>query len=240
MERTLPLVHGDTLVYHDRGAVHSLVLDTPAWYTWLADASTFTFASPHGAITVRKERASNQRGGWYWKAYRKQDGKLRRVYIGKTKAVTLARLSAAAQQLATTREAAADSQPRISRPASQFVAGTPPPAQSTYLLAAKLAVPPPRPNLVPRPHVIERLRVGLAAKLTLISAPAGFGKTTLLAAWRATAAGLARQPGDRLARAAAPEHLGRDRYPFADQCRRRCDSAHRRRNGAELSSGAPG
>jgi LuxR family maltose regulon positive regulatory protein len=43
----------------------------------------------------------------------------------------------------------------------------------------------PRPELVPRPHLIERLNTGLraACKLTLISAPAGFGKTTLLSAW---------------------------------------------------------
>ena len=52
----------------------------------------------------------------------------------------------------------------------------------TPLLQTKLYVPPPRPNLVPRPRLIERLNAGLLSrrKLTLISAPAGFGKTTLL------------------------------------------------------------
>jgi LuxR family maltose regulon positive regulatory protein len=60
---------------------------------------------------------------------------------------------------------------------------------STQLLTTKLYVPPPRPNLVPRPHLIKRLNAGLgpnhgfARKLTLISAPAGFGKTTLLSEW---------------------------------------------------------
>ena len=38
---------------------------------------------------------------------------------------------------------------------------------------------PPRPNLVRRPRLIERLNEGLHGKLTLIAAPAGFGKTTL-------------------------------------------------------------
>jgi len=33
---------------------------------------------------------------------------------------------------------------------------------------------------VPRPRLIERLNAGLHRKLTLVSAPAGFGKTTLL------------------------------------------------------------
>jgi LuxR family maltose regulon positive regulatory protein len=37
--------------------------------------------------------------------------------------------------------------------------------------------------MVPRPRLIERINVGLHRKLTLVSAPAGFGKTTLLAAW---------------------------------------------------------
>ena len=57
------------------------------------------------------------------------------------------------------------------------------------LLATKLNVPPARAQLVVRPRLFERLEVGLQGKLTLIAAPAGFGKTTLLSAWRTTAAG---------------------------------------------------
>lgn len=53
------------------------------------------------------------------------------------------------------------------------------------LLQSKLFVPPTRPALVPRPHLIERLNEGLRCKLTLISAPAGFGKTTLVSEWLA-------------------------------------------------------
>ena len=55
------------------------------------------------------------------------------------------------------------------------------------LLATKLFVPPARANLVPRPRLFDRLQRGLAGKLTLIAAPAGFGKTTLLSAWHAAA-----------------------------------------------------
>jgi LuxR family maltose regulon positive regulatory protein len=51
------------------------------------------------------------------------------------------------------------------------------------LLRTKLYIPPPRPGLVPRPRLIERLDAGIHRKLTLISAPAGFGKTTLLSEW---------------------------------------------------------
>ena len=48
---------------------------------------------------------------------------------------------------------------------------------------ALLYIPSPRSNLVSRPRLIERLNAGLHRKLTLVSAPAGFGKTTLLSEW---------------------------------------------------------
>jgi LuxR family transcriptional regulator, maltose regulon positive regulatory protein len=51
------------------------------------------------------------------------------------------------------------------------------------LLATKLYVPQPRTKLVRRTQLIERLNNGLNHKLTLISASAGFGKTTLLTEW---------------------------------------------------------
>ncbi len=54
---------------------------------------------------------------------------------------------------------------------------------TTPLLITKLYIPPVRPELVSRPRLIERLDAGLHRKLTLISAPAGFGKTTLLSEW---------------------------------------------------------
>jgi LuxR family maltose regulon positive regulatory protein len=61
------------------------------------------------------------------------------------------------------------------------------------LLETKLYIPWGRPALVPRPRLTERLEQGAKGKLTLVSAPAGFGKTTLLADW---AGGMAsdRQP----------------------------------------------
>jgi LuxR family transcriptional regulator, maltose regulon positive regulatory protein len=51
------------------------------------------------------------------------------------------------------------------------------------ILANKLFVPPARPNVVPRPRLSERLNGALTRRLTLISAPAGFGKTTLVSEW---------------------------------------------------------
>jgi LuxR family maltose regulon positive regulatory protein len=53
------------------------------------------------------------------------------------------------------------------------------------LLATKLFIPPTRPNIVPRPRLIDQLNACAypGCKLILISAPAGFGKTTLVSEW---------------------------------------------------------
>jgi LuxR family maltose regulon positive regulatory protein len=59
---------------------------------------------------------------------------------------------------------------------------------STPILATKLYIPPPRPHGVRRDRLLERLSEGVHRRLTLISAPAGFGKTTLVGDWLATLA----------------------------------------------------
>ena len=51
------------------------------------------------------------------------------------------------------------------------------------MLATKLHIPRSNPKVVPRLHLVERLNEGLHRKLTLISAAAGFGKTTLISEW---------------------------------------------------------
>src|SRR5438270_5821804 len=61
--------------------------------------------------------------------------------------------------------------------------------QYTQLLTTKLAVPPLPPTLVKRPRLVERLHQGVSRRLTLLSAPAGFGKTTLLSEWHVSPLG---------------------------------------------------
>ncbi len=53
----------------------------------------------------------------------------------------------------------------------------------TPLIKTKLSIPPARPSLVQRPRLLERLQEGLRYSLVIISAPAGFGKTTLISNW---------------------------------------------------------
>ena len=59
---------------------------------------------------------------------------------------------------------------------------------TSSLLDTKFYAPRRRTGLVPRPHLTDRLERGTRSKLTLVSAPAGFGKSTLIAEWLDVAA----------------------------------------------------
>ena len=61
---------------------------------------------------------------------------------------------------------------------------------SVGILARKLYIPPPRLKIVLRSRLIEKLNEGLHRKLTLLSAPAGFGKITLISDWVTSFQGL--------------------------------------------------
>jgi len=178
-----PTVRDETLVYQQGGQEQQLTVGTAAWFAWLETASTFSFVSVEGLFTARREQSGHKRGGWYWKAYRKRHGKLSSHYLGKSEALTLERLQAAAQALA----GALAGPPPVNdanaavpeAEASQRAHGDP----LNPLLATKLHAPRPRAQLVSRPELIKRLQEGIQGPLTLVSAPAGFGKTTLLAQW---------------------------------------------------------
>jgi ATP/maltotriose-dependent transcriptional regulator MalT len=57
--------------------------------------------------------------------------------------------------------------------------------QQGAILATKLFAP--LPSLTPRPRLLARMDAGLRGPLTLLAAPAGWGKTTVVSAWRAEA-----------------------------------------------------
>ena len=59
-----------------------------------------------------------------------------------------------------------------------------PPPRSPPLLVTKLHPPPEREHTVARDRLFDRLRAGPGIKVTVIAAPAGYGKTTLLGGWR--------------------------------------------------------
>ncbi len=179
----LPTVQGDILVYREGDQEGVLTIGTVAWFAWLETASTFSFVSDVGTFTARKERASTRRGGWYWKAYRKQHGKLSSRYLGKSETLTLARLQAVAQDLAAGSVGASPSRAgEADLPLAPLQTQRDP---LHSLLATKLHVPHLRTPFIRRARLHKLLQQGMERALTLVSAPAGFGKTTLVAHWLA-------------------------------------------------------
>jgi predicted ATPase/DNA-binding CsgD family transcriptional regulator len=95
-----PRLVEETLIYEQYGQEQRLRVGTPEWYQWLTTASLFTVTSPSGTFTARKERAGSKRGGWYWKLYHRQNGKLRSAYLGKAEGLTLECVTTVMQRLA--------------------------------------------------------------------------------------------------------------------------------------------
>ncbi len=158
----LPAVHDGML--HAAARETSLVVGTPEWFAWLAEARSFTFACTKGTFTARHELRS---GRHFWYAYRQRDGVLRKTYLGRSADLTSERLEQAAQALAESNDGA-----------TSWSAGAD--EWASPLIATKIAVPQAGMALVPRPIVVARCLESLARPCTVIAAPAGFGKTTLL------------------------------------------------------------
>src|SRR6266487_1603049 len=97
----LPVVSENCLLLLDEGEGQptSILIESEAWYHWLATENnrSFTFRHAMGAFTVRRER---KRHSWYWYAYHKHNGKLHKAYLGKSEEMTLQRLNCVATALA--------------------------------------------------------------------------------------------------------------------------------------------
>jgi len=158
------------------------------WYAWLDEPGTrsFAFHSPQGTLTAHRE---HRYATWYWYAYRSREGHLHKIYLGKSKELTLARLHTAATLLSV--ESATIPQPHGALPPLQSAAVTPLSSAtslpSLHLLKTKISVPPTRQNMVMRPRLMQRMNAAMRGTLTLVIAPAGWGKTSLLNTWYAEA-----------------------------------------------------
>jgi len=144
--------------------------DEAAWLAWLGEATSFAFHGEASSLNVYRE--ARPRGGAYWYAYHTAGGRTRKRYLGSSAQLTFARLEETAQALA-------HESPPPKLAASRWRS----PAEQPQLLLPRLA-PPRLPHaLVERERLLSALDGALATPLTLLSAPAGWGKTTLLSAW---------------------------------------------------------
>ena len=138
-------------------------MDDAAWLAWVREVSSFAFHSPSGSLNVYRER--RPRGGSYWYAYHTSQGRTHKRYLGRTGSISLARLEETAKVL------------------THEHSSTPAPEQEMTLLASRLTPPRLPPLLVERARLLAALDGALSTPLTLLSASAGWGKTTLLSAW---------------------------------------------------------
>jgi LuxR family transcriptional regulator, maltose regulon positive regulatory protein len=168
------------LLYHSETGEEPIVVGTPAWFDWLEHHPSFLFADLTGSFTARKNETESV--AQEWQAFRRRAGKLSRLWLGPTRTLTLALLQAAAQALSGEH---APAEPIAVPAAAQLpVHETAVPAgPPSTLLRTKLYRPRASSDAIPRARLLERLKAGLSGTLTLLSAPAGFGKTTLLTAW---------------------------------------------------------
>ena len=176
-------LHQTYELYESQGSrVLNIVPESSTWLVWVNQISSFAFHGRNGAYTACKEL--KQRGEGYWYAYARVGGKLAKRYLGRSIDLTLTRLEQAAQELwldtSDTRlqKGGADLKTR------SVLTDLP----TDPLLVTKLHVPRPRLHLVHRPRLIQRLQQGMEQALTLVSAPIGFGKSTLLSDWLASSA----------------------------------------------------
>ena len=143
-----------------------------SWYDWLSTAKTFSFKSPRGNFVAQCEK---RRNGVYWYAYRRA-GKLMKIYLGKTEQLTPERLQQASINLtAQTARKQFQSQPVANQAVESRI-------DTSFLPMTKFNVPRLPRQLISRPRLTRQIN----RPLTVIYAPSGFGKSTLLNDWKQT------------------------------------------------------
>ncbi len=188
----------------------SIAVDSPTWREWLAHSDAARFRFEAGALRFTAGRRMQQ-GAWHWYAMQNHQGRRREIALGTVAELTPECLRQAAEALArvdepsemrTTRRAAGHAKstagdvPSTTRPDAR-ARGMPKNDQvllgadadvvtasrSIPLLATKLFIPRPRPDLMPRPRLLAQLEAGVRRPLTVLAASAGWGKTSVLSAW---------------------------------------------------------
>src|SRR5215472_17296765 len=145
----------------------------PSWVHFLETHTSFAFQGREGRLSIVKE--TRPRGAGYWYAYRTSGQRTVKRYLGSESRVTIVRLEEAAGALSR-----ADSGTQTAREHRETGARS---SHPTSLLLPKLLPPRLLSSLVERPRLLERLDAALERKLTLLVAPAGYGKTTVVNQW---------------------------------------------------------
>lgn len=157
----------------------SILLDSAQWDGWLARHKHFRFKGTAGHFSARYEEHN---GNGYWYAYRRRDGVLHKAYLGRSSDVDLSRLEEVAATLAG--KTVLD-QLSLSANALDMPTSVDRNAYTAYFTRGKFRPPTLPPILVTRPRLTSQINT----PIIFITAPAGFGKSTMLNAWRQECAG---------------------------------------------------
>ena len=174
-----PAHHAYELHQYQNKEVLAIANEKHTWLAWVSQVSSFAFHGRHGSYTACKEQ--RPRGDGYWYAYARIKGQMAKRYLGRDMNLTINHLEEVAQNLWLELPGEKYARERASLQQQRGLISFP--AQNHPLLATKFHMPRPRPRLVHRTRLINRLQQGLQRTLILVSAPVGFGKTTLLADW---------------------------------------------------------
>jgi LuxR family transcriptional regulator, maltose regulon positive regulatory protein len=185
-----------------------LIGDDDAWFVWLASHTSFSFHGKQGSLSFQKEERPRGREA-YWYAYRRQGKRMIKKYAGRSTDLSMARLEDVALALdtqthranmvpASAKEGSQRQKQRApfayqaeARAEASEIQHEPPLPligsleQSDVLLMPKLRPPRLHTSLISRERLLKLLDAGLEHQLILLSAPAGFGKTTLVRSWMA-------------------------------------------------------
>ncbi|HEU5097948.1 MAG TPA: LuxR C-terminal-related transcriptional regulator [Roseiflexaceae bacterium] len=176
--------------------------DQADWLDWLDTHRSFSFYGRAGRLNLLKE-SRNSGGAGYWYAYRRGGLQIHKRYVGRSADVTVLALEQIAAALNPTMPdptservpQPADGVPQPKPVAAQQAAvPVPSPSSQIPILIPKLQPPRLHGDVIRRERLLAKLDAGLPGKLTLVSAPAGFGKTTLVRQWVAERAASAQFP----------------------------------------------
>ena len=163
-----------TIGGEDTAVSPPIPLESSGWLDWLAQNKKFVFKCHAGHFTARRE---SRHGCDYWYGYRRRDGKLRKTYLGKSAEITVNRMEEAAANLAgysLLKKISSTTNLEVGKANQHLLSST------SLAIQAKISPPTLPPMLVTRPRLTNQIDT----QVTIMSAPGGFGKSTLLNAWR--------------------------------------------------------
>lgn len=178
---------------HTRGQLERIFQprDEEQWQAWLADQTSLAFQGQSGRLNVHKE--ARRHGARYWYAYSVTAERTFKRYLGRTANVTLARLEQESLDIAHERSHAPTT-PLLVQLQAQSKSEATEAGMKVLLPGTKFSRPRLPLALMVRERLLRDLDAALEHRLTLLSASAGWGKTTLLSAWSSRAYWTPRQP----------------------------------------------